>query len=60
MAEQKSADGGKSRMGCVILVAVLALILLAGYTAYRLILKARVRAELEWFAEAGDPPRWRN
>ena len=42
-------------MGCVIFVVVLALILLGGYTAYRLILKARVRAELEWFAEAGYP-----
>ena len=55
MAEQKPADERKSRMGCVIFVVVVALILLAGYTAYRLILKARVRAELAWFAEAGYP-----
>ncbi len=55
MKEQQREPRPKRQIGCLIIAVVLVLVLLGAYTAYRLILQARVRAELEAIRRAGYP-----
>ncbi len=55
MAEQQDKPRRQRKIGCLTISVVLALVLFGAYTAYRLILQARVRAELEAIRRAGYP-----